>query len=158
MKIYVTKASSYFTPQGLVYLTINLREPKFIVASDENYYVDKERTIIPIPLYANTYLPIVTGCVTQDMATNEVFDFISLLEKNEFWNAQISQIYIKENLQVELSPRVGDTKILISNLHQSEEKLQQVYRFYQQGFSKIGWNRYKLLDLRYDNQIIGIRN
>ncbi len=155
---YVTYASSYFTPNGLVYLQVNLREPKFIVAAGENYYIDRERVAIPIPLYASAYLPIVTGRVTKSMAKTEIFDFIDYLEKDAFWNAQIAQIHIKNDHRIELSPRVGDTTILLNDLQHAEGKLNQVYRFYEQCFGKIGWNRYRTLDLRFENQIIGIRN
>lgn len=155
---FITKASCHFTPQGLVFLKIDLREPKFIVASGENYYVDRERVIIPIPLQSNAYLPIVTGRVTKTMATEELFDFVDVIEKDEFWNAQIAQIHVRSDLQIELSPRVGNTKLLLDKLNDAEEKLQQVYHFYQEGMNKLGWNRYEYLDLRFNNQIIGIKH
>jgi len=154
----VKKAVCYHIPDGCVFVKVSLREPKFLVMTNENYYVDQQKKILPVPLHAVAYVPVVTGRVTRSMAKGTLFDFVDFIEKNSFWNAQISQIHINEDMKVELVPRVGDTVILLGSLDNYEEKLNRVYRFYKQGFKVMGWNRYNKIDLQYDNQIVGIRN
>ncbi|GAB1417064.1 cell division protein FtsQ/DivIB [Paludibacter sp.] len=153
----IKSAVCYHTPTGTTFLKVILRKPKMVVSTNENYYVDSERHIMPVPLFSLAYVPLVTGRVTKSMATTEIFDFISYLEKDEFWNAQISQIHIADDLKVELIPRVGDTTILLGSLDNFETKLNQVHRLYGQCFNVIGWNRYKYIDVRFDNQIVGVR-
>lgn len=154
----VRKAVCYHSPTGCVYIKVTLREPKFLVMANENYYVDHEKKILPVPLHAVAYVPVVTGRVTKSMATGAIFDFVDYLEKNTFWNAQISQIHVRDDLKVELVPRVGSEIILLGYLDQYEEKLNKVYRLYTQGYRVMGWNRYIKLDLQYENQIVGIKN
>ena len=153
----IRRAVCYRMPTGCVHVKVTLREPKFLVMTNENYYVDHEKEILPVPLHAVAYVPVVTGRVTRSMATGSIFDFIDYVEKNSFWNAQISQIHVRDDLKIELIPRVGSAVILLGKLEQYEEKLDRVYRLYSQGFKVIGWNRYKQLDLQYDNQIVGIK-
>lgn len=153
----IKRAVCYHTPTGYTYLEVALREPKMIVATNDNYYVDKERNIMPIPLFSIAYVPIVTGRVTKTMATSELFDFISYIEKDAFWNAQISQIHIADDLKVELIPRIGNTIILLGKLENYDKKLNDVQRLYTQCFNVIGWNRYKSIDVQYENQIVGVK-
>jgi cell division protein FtsQ len=92
------------------------------------------------------------------MAKGPLYDFVDFIGRHGFWNAQVSQIHVREDLKVELVPRVGNTVILLGSLDGYEEKLSRVYRLYNQGFKVMGWNSYEQLDLQYDNQIVGIRN
>lgn len=154
----VRKAVCYHTPDGCVFVKVSLREPMFLVMSNENYYVDYHKEILPVPLHAVAYVPVVTGRVTRSIAKGHLFDFVDFIGKHSFWNAQISQIHVRDDMKVELIPRVGNTVILLGRLDAYEDKLNRVYRMYNQGFKVMGWNRYKELDLQYDNQIVGIRN
>lgn len=154
----VKQALCYHTPDGSVFVNVSLREPKFLVMTNENYYVDQHKEILPVPLHAVAYVPVVTGRVTRSMAKGPLYDFVDFIGKHSFWNAQVSQIHVREDLKVELVPRVGNTVILLGSLEGYEEKLSRVYRLYSQGFKVMGWNRYETLDLQYDNQIVGIRN
>lgn len=153
----VKEAICYHTPSGKAYLKIQLRTPKFLVSNNENYYVDEEKAIFPVPLHAAAYVPVVTGRVTKSMAKNELFQFIDFLEKHEFWNAQIAQIHVHIDKTVELVPRVGNTTIFLGGLDGYADKLNRVYLLYDQGFKAAGWNRYKKLDLRFENQIVAIK-
>lgn len=154
----VKKAVCYHTPVGCVFVKVSLREPKFLVMTNENYYVDHHKEILPVPLHAVAYVPVVTGRVTRSMAKGPLFDFVDFIGKHSFWNAQISQIHVREDMKIELVPRVGNTVILLGSLDAYEDKLSRVYRLYNEGFKVMGWNRYKKIDLQYDNQIVGIRN
>jgi cell division protein FtsQ len=81
-------------------------------------------------------------------------DFISA---HPFWNDQIEQIHVRAQDKVELVPRVGDAIILMGSLDNFEDKLLRVERLYRKAFSEMGWNRYVLLDLRYDNQLVAVK-
>ena len=105
------------------------------------------------PNYA-AYVPVVSGRITVSMARGRMFDFITFLEENPFWNAQIEQIHIRDDLKVELVPRVGDAIIVLGKLDNFESKLKKLNKLYTQGFNKIGWNKYKTIDLQYKDQVV----
>jgi cell division protein FtsQ len=99
-------------------------------------------------------VPVVSGTVTKSFATGKLFDFVSFIVGDPFWNAQIEQIYIREDLKIVLVPRVGDATIVLGKLDNYELKLEKLYRLYKGGFNTMGWNHYEKIDLQYDNQIV----
>ncbi|MDR1585008.1 MAG: cell division protein FtsQ/DivIB [Prevotellaceae bacterium] len=148
----------YKTPAGVLQLRVVQRSPKFRVMTEgENYYVDTERFIMPVSTSYAAYIPVVSGQVTKTRAAGDLFDFITFLEKNPFWNAQIEQIYITYDRNIELVPRIGDSLIRLGSLDNYKVKLNKLEKLYAEVFCEIGWNRYKTIDLRYKNQVVCTR-
>lgn len=150
----IQKVECYKTQSGILVLEVKQRSPKFILAGNDNFYVDTDRELFPLSTNNAIYVPVVSGRITKSFATGPLFDFIDYLEKDQFWNAQIEQIFITDDLKIEMIPRVGDAVILLGTLDKYEDKLQKLSVFYQKGLSVLGWNRYYSIDLQYDNQIV----
>ncbi len=153
----IKSVECYLTPSGVARMRICQRVLKFHVVGSDNYYVDNERCVVHVPRGYAAYLPVVTGSVTREMASGEIFDFVTFLESNSFWNAQVEQIHIRPDKMVELVPRVGDSIILLGELDGSKEKLAKLQKLYTKGFNVIGWNRYKTVDLRFKGQVVCTR-
>lgn len=151
---YIKTAECFTTPSGITNINISQRCPKFQVIGNENYYIDVDRKPLPISLHFAAYVPVVSGRVTLTMATGKLFDFIDFLEKNSFWNAQIEQIYVRNDLKIELVPRVGDAIVLLGTLDNYPAKLEKLRKLYIYGFNKMGWNRYKTIDLEYKDLVV----
>ncbi len=154
----IKSAECYTTPSGKAYIKIRQRIPKFRVIGQNNYYIDTERKKIKTSTDYTAYLPIVSGYVNEEMATGDLFDFITFLEKNSFWNDQIEQIYIRPDKKVELVPRIGDSIILLGTLDNYDSKLEKLKKLYVKAFNVIGWNRYEMIDLQYKGQIVCTKN
>ncbi len=150
---YLKNVECYKSRKGVVHIRAEQREPKLRVMGDENYYVDDERTIMPVGVTTACYVPIVTGRVPRKMAQEELYDFVMFLEDNAFWNAQIKQIHVNNKRQVELVPTVGNHLILLGDLEDYETKLDKLKTFYGE-LSKIGWKDWREIDLRYKGQIV----
>jgi len=145
----------YSTPYGTVVVRMSQRKPVLRVMSDDrNYFVDSDRQILSPRSKTASYVPIITGKVTPQMATGELFDFVCFLEKNEYWDSQIVQINIRPDCQIELIPRIGNQTILLGSLTNYEHKLAKLQKLYVDGFNKIGWQTYSTLDLRFNGQIV----
>ena len=113
---------------------------------------------MPVSLNYAVYVPVVSGRVLRNMATGVIYDFVSYVEKDTFWNAQIEQIYIRDDLKVELIPRVGNATIILGTFDGFEDKLKSLRELYMQAFSVVGWNRYEKIDLQYNGQIVCTRS
>lgn len=83
-----------------------------------------------------------------------VFELAKFIHTNDFWKAQISQVHIQDENNIELIPRVGNHVILLGDASQIEEKFQKLFTFYQQGLSKTGWNEYSVINLKFKNQVV----
>lgn len=144
----------YKTISGKVVVEVTQRTPKFLIVGNQSYYVDSDRKLMPVSLNYAAYVPVVSGRVLRRMATREIFDFVSYLEKDTFWNAQIEQIYVRDDLKVELVPRVGNAVVLLGSFTNFEKKLRNLRELYIQGLNVVGWNRYDKIDLQYDGQVV----
>ena len=128
---YVKRVECYRTNHGDVVIRIWQRQPIVrIITPFYSYYIDQDRKKMPISKDFTVILPIVSGIVTESFAKNELFDFVTYITNDSFWNAQIDQIYIKENKKIELVPKVGLYTITLGTLDDYETKLKKLYAFY----------------------------
>lgn len=151
----VDKAECYFLPNtNTLQIEIRLKEPLFVVLGNESYYVDVDHSLLPLSERTAAYLPVVTGRVTRSMAKEGLYDFLYFVNNDDFWNAQIEQVHVRNDLKVELVPRVGSTIIKLGSLDKYKDKLERVRLLYDQAFKSMGWNNYSMLNLEYDDQIV----
>ncbi len=87
-----------------------------------------------------------------------LINFVSKVNKDPFWSAEVVQIVADTTYMGEISlrmiPRSGNFEIEFGTLDKSDEKLKKLHKFYDKGLPYVGWERYKVVDVRYDKQII----
>lgn len=151
----IKKAECYKTTGGGVRIKIYQKEPIMRVMSNSgNYYIDSEGGVMPVSENYTPYLPIATGYVEKEFATTKLHDFALFLQNNKNWNAQIEQIYVHSNHDVELTPRVGNFQIILGQLDDFEKNLDKLKLFYEKGLNEVGWNRYSVINLKYKDQVV----
>ena len=150
----IRTACCYMSPDGVMHLTLSQRVPVLRVLGGDNYFVDSDRRIMRPRTTTASYVPVVTGRVSQHFAQNELFDFVLWLKRDSFWSAQITQINIVGNDNIELVPRVGSGVIILGGLQDYDKKLRKLKTLYTEGFSKFGWKNYREIDLRFKGQIV----
>ncbi len=155
----VKKAECYKTPGGNIRVEISQKIPILRVFSTEgNFYVDSEGEIMPLPTSVfSAYVPVATGYIPKEFASTKLYEFALFLHDNKFWDAQIEQIYIASNQDVELTPRVGNHQIVLGKLDNYKENLEKLRVFYDKGLNEIGWNRYSVINLKFKNQVVCTR-
>ena len=79
------------------------------------------------------------------------------INKDDFWSAQIEQLYVNENGDIELIPRVGNQKIIFGDATQMKEKFNKLFILYTKGFDKTGWNNYSAINLKFNDQVVCTR-
>ena len=152
---YIDTVRCYHTASGKLCIRIKSMHPMFHVFNDagEEYYVDSQGRRIPAGGLSADLL-VVTGHVTPEFVCHQLMRLGRILNEDEFWNEQIQQVYVEENGNVELIPSYSDQRILIGEPKHIEEKLERVRLFYENAMPKTGWNRYNVIDARYNKQII----
>lgn len=152
----IKKAEVFVTNNGAVRVIIEERRPilRVITSSGESYYIDNEGNRMPLSKRFTAYLPIATGTIKEDFAKGDLYNFALFLCDNDFWNAQIEQIIVMPNKEIKLIPRVGDQQIILGQLDGYEEKLAKLMVFYQKGLNETGWNKYSIINLKFDKQVV----
>lgn len=155
----IKKAEVFVTNDNSVRVVIYERKPILRVISNDgrNYYIDDGGNVMPLSRHSTAYLPIASGAIKEELARGDLYKFALFLHNNEFWNAQIEQIVVESNQEITLIPRVGDQRIVLGKLANYEEKLDRLMAFYLKGQNENGWNKYSVLNLKYDKQVVGTK-
>jgi len=151
----IKRAECFKTVGGDVKVKVYQRFPVLrIFSQNGSYYVDNEREIMPVPNNFAAYVPIAGGNINKEYAQNQLYDFVEYLQKDKFWDSQITQIYVAPNQDVFLTPAVGNQQIILGKIEDYKENLDKLRVFYEKGLNKIGWNRYSIINLKYKNQVV----
>lgn len=131
------------------------REPIVrVLSGGRDYYMDAEGVSIgERGAYARKVI-LITGKVDEEYLRKELLPLIEFIRCDEFWRAQIKDIYVDANGELTMLPLVGDETVLFGSPERYEEKFRNLKALYEQGFSKFGWNKYKTIDLRYRGQVV----
>lgn len=150
----VRTAICYVSTNGDVVINLTQRDPVYrIITPKKTYYVDIDRKTMPVAKTFSTLLPLVTGYITEDMATGPVYDFVTDLYSRNFWKNHIGQVNFTADGDIELITKIGAGKIVINDLSTYKTKLKQAEEWYAQ-YPKQAWsNKYSVVDLRYKNII-----
>ncbi len=83
---------------------------------------------------------------------------ISHIISDSFLDADIVQIVATEgsggSLQLAVVPRAANVTVDLGTTDNLERKLATLRRFYDKGLSRIGWDKYSKISLRYDGQVV----
>lgn len=151
----IENAECYKSPTNCVCIEIVQRLPilRIMSQSGDSYFVDSKGKVMP-DVRCEAYIAIATGNIDKGMACKELYELGMFLQKDKFWNAQIQQIHVTPEKELELVPRVGDHIIFLGKPEQFEEKLSRLKAFYEKALNKVGWNKYSRISLEFNNQII----
>ena len=152
----IDNAECYWTPSGRLQVEVSQRVPILRIMCNKNgdYYLDNKGSIMPSDAKCIAHRAIVTGNVEKAFVMNELYNFGVFLQKNPFWNAQIEQIHVLADRNIELIPRVGDHVIFLGKIDGYEQKLDRLKTFYQKALNQVGWNKYSRISLEFGNQIV----
>ena len=152
----IKKADVFVTNDGSIKASIEERKPLIRIISDsgESYYVDNEGNKMPLSKRFTAYIPIATGSIKESFAKTDLYKFALFLHDDKFWNAQIEQIVVLPNQDITLIPRVGDHQIILGDLNGYKERLDKLMTFYQNGLNETGWNKYSVINLKFNKQVV----
>lgn len=154
----IASCECYKTISGHVVVEVKCRRPilRIIADGNDSYYLDEEGEIIE-HMTSAVYLPIATGHITRPYAQKELYALAQYLQGEELWNAQIEQIHVTRQGEIELIPRVGDHIISLGRPGDYEQKFSKLQTFYEKGLNKIGWDRYSRISIDYNNQVVATK-
>lgn len=144
---------------GVLVVKVKHRTPVLRVMSDtEDYYLDQYGNKVPVSSGYTSNVLVTTGNFSLQYAAEQLLPFVLYVEDNDFWKAQIQQIHIEKDGDVLLIPLIGNHIIELGKFDNYETKLRKMRAFYDQVLVKNSWNKYKVISLKYNNQVIAKRN
>ena len=127
------------------------------------FYVDQYGVKMPLSEQFTARVPVASGNIFERLEKsdsvysfvgNQVFKIASYVDKHPFYKALIEQIFVKADNELILVPKIGSHIIVFGDANKMEIKFKKLLAFYREGLSRIGWNTYRSIDLRFDGQVI----
>ncbi len=176
----VRNSELYVTEKGKLNIEITQHKPvvRIIDRFSKGYYISEEGTAMPLTKNFSPFVLVASGHITGPLSNNrlenildidtgrlnkrekllhDIFRLVKYINKDEFWRSQIVQIYVNENYEFELVPRVGPHIIRFGDISYYENKFEKLKTLYLDGFNKTGWNNYTTINLKFENQIVCIK-
>lgn len=151
----IARIEAYKTPSGIIKLEVEQKMPILrVISTGGNFYIDNKGTAMPISSRYVAHVPVASGYIEKDLAMTELYNFALFLQQDKFWSAQIDQIYIQADGEVELIPKVGNFRIILGKFDGYKDKLGNLKLFYDKVIPKMGWEKYSVVNLKYKNQIV----
>jgi cell division protein FtsQ len=166
------EAEVYLTIDGILNVFVDQRDPVMRVIPDSggDYFIDDEGVLVRRRNLYTPRLHVVGGDITISQAMlngvsimdtsirntilRDVYHFVKYISGNEFWSAQIDQIYVDNRSEIDLIPRVGNHQIHLGTFENYEGKLKNLSAFYEKVLPQVGWNKYSLINLEFRDQIV----
>lgn len=151
---FVKKTEVFTSLKGTVHLEVEQRKPIVRLLKGKGFYIDEECKRMPLSSAYTSRVLIVSGDIKDKTIITDLMPLVNFIAKDKFWSSQINQIYVDSNDEYTLIPRVGGQKIEMGKIDNFERKFSKLYALYTKGFSTVGWNKYKKINLKYENQIV----
>jgi cell division protein FtsQ len=144
MRVMPNDGGDYFVDdQGFVFRRRNLYTPRL-------HIVEGNITITGSMLDS---LSVLDTCIKHSVL-KDMFSFVNYINGDNFWSAQIDQISVEDNNEIDLIPRVGNHLIHLGTFENYKGKLRNLAAFYDQVLPEVGWNKYSTINLEFKDQIV----
>lgn len=163
---WVKSAQLYFDNQDVLHVLVKEKEPivRVFTKSGTTFYLDSAGARMPLLEKTNIRLPVVSNYpdihkpTAKDSALiSDIKNVIAFMHDHDFWKAQIAQIDITDSYELELIPVIGNHIIRFGKGDGVTDKFNRLWVFYQQVLRKAGFDKYRIVDVRYAEQVIGVK-
>lgn len=166
----VLKSQAYVTRDGMLHVEVTQRKPVVrFQKTDGGFYADAEGYIFPLQRSYASHVHVIDGNIP--LAANSgykgaienpkekewfgrMMDVINFIEGSKTWKDKIVQISVDEGSDLILIPREGNEKFLFGQPTDIEAKFRKMEKYYTHILPAKGADFYKIVDLKYDGQIV----
>jgi len=165
-------AEAYMTIDGILHVYADQRTPVMRVIPDNggDFFIDEEGVVVRKRNLYTPRLHVVGGNINisssmlegvsvldtsiKHTVLKDIYHFVEYINDDDFWSAQIDQIYVDNNDEIDLIPRVGNQRVHLGSTDDFRSKLRKLEAFYDKVLPEVGWNKYSVIDLEYKDQIV----
>ena len=154
---YVEKSQVYMKIGQELNVDIKQKEPiARVITSDSIFYLDKNSNFMSLSKLKSSNVPLIFG-FSEYSDLKYLTEISLMIKKDEFLNKNISQIFIKDDQKIDLKIRGNNTIIEFGNNNRLKNKIQNLKAFYNRAISKNEIDKYKKINLRFENQVVVVK-
>ncbi|MDJ1468590.1 cell division protein FtsQ [Cytophagaceae bacterium DM2B3-1] len=126
-------------------------------------YISEDGEILPLSERFTARVVLVEGRglkkllhknLQADSTAKEYFELLQQIDNERFFKALITQVVILEDGTIQMYPQLGRQIIEFGTPTDIKRKFEKIRIFYQKVMPAQGWNRYRRVNVAYQNQIV----
>lgn len=171
---YILDADAHVTAGGKLIVNVTPHTPVVRMFYQGNeFYISRQGTCMP--LSSKHYCHILVGSTkweepllarpskinladtsihNQPASPMKIWKLASFLHDNPKYGDVFDQVYVGEKGDLYLVPKLGTTTINIGDTTLLEQKFHNLWSFFDQGISQVGWDTYSSINLKYKGQVV----
>jgi cell division protein FtsQ len=164
-QVYTQDAEVYADMHGIVNIRVRQRIPilRLMRFDGTEYYLDQTGYKMPLSEHFTAHVPFANGNIFEryekgdsvySFVGNQLYQMALYVDKDPFLKAFIEQIFVRADNELVLIPKVGNAYIIFGDTKNLEVKFEKLLVFCKEGLNRIGWNKYRSIDLRFEGQVI----
>ena len=157
-KIELVKKSDVFIDvNGTMVVNIQQRMPiaRFI---DNKSYLDEDGFVMPKSKYYSARVPVIKGYKKTQAQLDLIYKLSNYIKDDKFLSQNATEILIDSNSNFSIKLRDYKFKILIGQLNNIDLKIKNFKAFYINASSNQILNKYSVINLQFDNQVVCVKN
>ena len=155
--IFVEKSQVYTTVGNKLFVNVKQKEPVArVITNDSIFYLDKNSNFMSLSKLHSADVPIIFGF--NQFSDLDYLTKVSLMIRDDkFLNQNITQIIINDNQEINLKLSGLNTFIELGHNNKLEKKIQNLKAFYNRAIRKNDMEKYKKVNLQFENQVVAVK-
>lgn len=149
----IKKAEVFMSVNGELSAEIEQKRPIARVNTNASYYIDDEGSFMPLSSNYSARVPLVTGNIKKDKLET-VFQFAKAVDEDEFLKKHVIEIRQNDDKTIDFKIRKSDFTVHLGTLKKLEKKINNFKAFYQKALKDKILDSYKVVNLKFDKQVI----
>ncbi len=148
-------AEVFVTVDGVLGAKIEQRDPVARVAASPDFYLDADGKKMPLSSVYSARVPIVTGVKETQFAA--ITPLLLQIREDQFMKNTVVGLVVSSEGNVTLQMRKHDFKVLFGKPKAIAKKFQNFKAFYQKTKQDNTLTGYKVVDLKFGNQVVATK-
>jgi len=149
----IKKAEVFMSVNGELSAEIEQKQPIARVNTNASYYIDDEGSFMPLSSNYAARVPLVTGNIKKNKLET-VFQFAKAVDEDEFLKKHVIEIRQNDDDTIDFKIRKSDFIVHLGTLKKLEKKINNFKAFYQKALKDKVLDSYKIVNLKFDKQVI----
>ncbi|MBV7269453.1 hypothetical protein KCG49_09670 [Winogradskyella sp. WHY3] len=149
----IKRAEVFMSVNGELSAEVEQKRPIARVNTNASYYIDDQGLYMPLSSNYAARVPLVTGSIKKnDLET--VFRFAKAVDEDEFLKKHVIEIRQNSDKTIDFKIRKSDFIVHLGTLKKLKKKINNFKAFYQKALKDKILDNYKLVNLKFDKQVI----
>ncbi len=163
---HILDAELYGDLKGNLVVNVELRRPLARIVQEDapDAYIAEDGYIMPVSEKYTSRVALISGPFVKKLLASEdlnkidegkqLLEMIRLINKDNFWKAQVAQLDINGAGKITIYPQVTGQRIEFGLPENIETKFRKLMIFYKEILPQRGWTKYQRVNLEFEGQVI----